>query len=867
MPFDSGSRLGEYEIVAPLGAGGMGEVYRARDTRLGREVAIKVLPDFVSSDPERLRRFEQEARAAAALNHPNILVVYQMGSLEGLPYLVSELLEGETLRERLDRGALGLRQVIDYGVQIAHGLGAAHAKGIVHRDLKPENLFLTRDGHVKILDFGLARVVPLPGQKTTLPPGAADSTPGVVLGTVGYMSPEQVRGEPADARSDIFSFTVILREMLTGKRTFEKTSSAETMAAILHDDPPPLSAEPSIPAGLQRVLQRGLEKSPERRFHSASDLAFALEALSDPALATPAPRAATPQGGLRRSRLMAAGAIIGAAILGLALWLWLRPAGPARVSNYVQLTTDGEQKTLLGTDGARIYVTKFGPAIVNVSAIQIASGAQSDIAMPAGDIGPVNISADGSEFLVVSGGGVPVRGPLWSMPVLGGSPRRLGNASGNTAAWSADKKWLAYADAADLYVARGDGSEAHKILNAQSLLTHVVWSPDARHLRFETSLGLGPEAGVHMLWEVDPDGANLHRVLQGWHTPPDECCGVWSPGGKYFLFASRGQIWALERPGWLPARPKPLQLTFSPMTLSHPLSSLDGRKLFVVGSTYRGELMRYDMGLGKFTPFLDGISSEYVSFSSDRRQLAWVSFPQGTLWRSGADGRDRVQLTFPPLQVVLPRWNPDGSSLVFFNVPVESGEASRIYEVSANGGSPVELIPEDKGNQQDPNWSPDGKRIVFARGASAATVAPSERQIMIFDRKTRTMESVPGSQGMFSPRWSPDGRKLVALGADSRSLWMFDFASQQWTRVTEGTFGWLCWSRDGKAIYMLDFSNRGAVIRVRLADGKTEAVADLGNFAIAGGFGGSLALAPDDSPLLLRDRGTQDVYAMDWGAS
>ncbi|HWC00805.1 MAG TPA: serine/threonine-protein kinase, partial [Bryobacteraceae bacterium] len=271
MPFGPGSHLGEYEIVAPLGAGGMGEVYRARDTRLGREVAIKVLPDLVSSDPERLRRFEQEARAAAALNHPNILVVYQMGSLEGLPYLVSELLEGETLRERLDHGALGLRQVIDYGVQIAHGLGAAHAKGIVHRDLKPENLFLTRDGHVKILDFGLARVVPLPGDKTTLPPGAVDSTPGVVLGTVGYMSPEQVRGEPADARSDIFSFTVILREMLTGKRTFEKTSSAETMAAILHDDPPPLSAEPSIPAGLQRVLQRGLEKSPERRFHSASD--------------------------------------------------------------------------------------------------------------------------------------------------------------------------------------------------------------------------------------------------------------------------------------------------------------------------------------------------------------------------------------------------------------------------------------------------------------------------------------------------------------------------------------------------------------------------------------------------------------------
>ncbi|MFP5228250.1 MAG: protein kinase domain-containing protein, partial [Acidobacteriota bacterium] len=532
MQFDRGVTFGDLEIVAPLGAGGMGEVYRARDRRLGREVAVKVLPEYYASDPERLRRFEQEARAAAALNHPNILAVYQMGSFEGRPYLVSELLEGETLRERLDRGAVGLRQVIDYGVQIAHGLAAAHARGIIHRDLKPENLFLTREAQAKILDFGLARIVPLPKEDSTLAPGAPESTPGAVLGTVGYMSPEQVRGEPADARSDIFSFSVILREMLTGKRTFQKPSSAETMAAILHDDPPPLAEEaPGIPAGLQRVLQRGLEKSPERRFQSAADLAFALEALSDPALG--APVAAPPIRGRvpwRRWRRMAAVVAV-AAVLLLAgrLWVW---TGTPSVSNYAQLTTDGQRKALLGTDGVRLYLASFAPAVEYVGAIQIAGGAQSSIPMPSPEMGPVSMSADGSEFLVISGGGVPMRGPIWSLPVLGGSPRRLGDAKGNSAAWSADKQRLAYGDAADLYVARGDGSEARRIHSAQNLINHVAWSPDNRHLRFETSQGLGPEAGLHMLWEIESDGSNLHRVLAGWHTPPDECCGVWSRGGR-----------------------------------------------------------------------------------------------------------------------------------------------------------------------------------------------------------------------------------------------------------------------------------------------------------------------------------------------
>src|SRR5271169_5592214 len=282
MSLSSGARLGPYEIVSPLGAGGMGEVYRARDTRLKREVAIKVLPPAVSLDADRLRRFEQEALATAALNHPNILAVFDIGTHEGSPYVVSELLEGETLRERLRSGPVALRKCLDHALQIAHGLAAAHEKGIVHRDLKPENLFLTKDGRVKILDFGLAKLTqPESGDHTSLPTMTHATEAGVVLGTAGYMSPEQVRGIAVDARSDIFSFGAILYEMISGKRAFHGESPADTMSAILKEDPPDLAeTNRNVSPALERIVQHCLEKNPEARFHAASDIAFDLEHLT-----------------------------------------------------------------------------------------------------------------------------------------------------------------------------------------------------------------------------------------------------------------------------------------------------------------------------------------------------------------------------------------------------------------------------------------------------------------------------------------------------------------------------------------------------------------------------------------------------------
>jgi serine/threonine protein kinase len=288
----SGTRLGPYVIAAPIGAGGMGEVYKAHDPRLDRDVAVKVLPAGLSIEPERLTRFEQEARAAAALNHPNILAVYDIGRHEGAPYIVSELLDGQTLRERLDTGALQVRKAMDYVVQIAHGLAAAHDKGITHRDLKPENVFLTGNGHAKILDFGLAKLTqaaPALSAMSALPTTPPDTLPGVVLGTIGYMSPEQVRGQPADHRSDIFTLGVILYEMLSGRRAFRGETAIETMSAILKEDPPDLPvAERHIPPALARIVDRCVEKDPAVRFQSTRDLAFALEALTTHSSATEA---------------------------------------------------------------------------------------------------------------------------------------------------------------------------------------------------------------------------------------------------------------------------------------------------------------------------------------------------------------------------------------------------------------------------------------------------------------------------------------------------------------------------------------------------------------------------------------------------
>src|ERR1700720_4320201 len=281
MPLTSGTKLGPYEIQSVLGSGGMGEVYRARDTRLDRTVALKILPVAFSTDPDRLHRFQHEAKILSTLNHPNVLAIYDVGEQNGIRFLVSEFLEGQSLREVLAAGTLPRRKLIEYALDVAKGLAAAHEKGIVHRDLKPDNVFITRDDRVKVLDFGLAKQAPDPTSESAPMTGVVPTPPGTVMGTVGYMSPEQVRGQPLDHRSDIFSFGAVLYEMASGNRAFRGDSSVETMNAILKEEAAELSGSGiHVSPGLDRIIRRCLEKKPERRFQSASDLAFALDALN-----------------------------------------------------------------------------------------------------------------------------------------------------------------------------------------------------------------------------------------------------------------------------------------------------------------------------------------------------------------------------------------------------------------------------------------------------------------------------------------------------------------------------------------------------------------------------------------------------------
>ena len=865
MPLTPGTMLGQYEILSPVGAGSMGEVYRARDTLLDREVAIKVLPDLISSSRDRLLRFEQEAKAAAALNHPNILVVYQMGNYEGVPYLVSELLEGKTLAETIRRGPLPLRKALDYGIQIAEGLAAAHDKGIVHRDLKPDNLFVTKDGRVKILDFGLAKMAERKDSSISQAPTL--TLPGVAIGTVGYMSPEQVRGLATDHRTDIFAFGAILYEMVMGKRSFQKSTDADTITAILNEEPASMSQlSPETPPGVERVVRRCLEKNAQQRFHSASDLAFALEALADPSTFTPSGFHQIPKEAPRRINFIyLLAAVVMIALVAGCAYLLLQPPPPPRIANYVQLTHDGQPKSLIGTDGARIYLSlgevRAGSfASHGVAQMSVAGGEPMKLTnLPSLDTSPVDLSPNGSEILAVNGQGAPPKGPLWSLPILGGSPRKLGDLVAETAAWSPDGKLLAFTNLRDLFLANADGSQPRKLAEVGGDIRNVAWSPDGQHLRFDSSETTGT-VGQQMEWEVGADGTALHRLLVGWQTPPNECCGRWTPNGKFFVFQSGSQIWALPKSGRLfRSNPQPIQLTSSPLSLSSPLPSKDGKKLFLIGRTYRGELTRYDAKSRQFVPFLSGISAEYVDFSKDGQWVAYVSYRDGTLWRSRVDGSQRLQLTYPPLYAVLPRWSPDGKKIIFFEFAVSADKPARMYEISPDGGSPSLLLPEDGSQQLDPNWSPDGTRIIFAGESNDPSSA-----IHILDLSSKKVSDVPGSAGLYSPRWSPDGHYLSAFSADSKTILLFDFATQKWTDLGSGSLGWLCWSHDGEFVYVLNFSGKNAVVRIRVRDHKVEEVADLTNLVTTGRYGAALALTPDDSPLLLRDTGTQDVYSVDW---
>jgi len=881
-----GTTVSHYRILEKLGGGGMGVVYKAEDTKLGRHVALKFLPQELAQDYQALERFQREARAASALDHPNICTIYEVGEHEGQPFISMQYLEGQTLKHRIE-GKLKTEQLLDLAIQIADGLDAAHSKGIIHRDIKPANIFVTQRGQAKILDFGLAKLAPEP-RHVKEAVGASDvptvamreehlTSPGIALGTIAYMSPEQVRGEQVDGRTDLFSLGVVLYEMATGRSAFSGNTSGIIFEAILNRTPTSaLRLNPDLPSELERIINKVLEKDREVRCQTASELRADLKRLKRDTDSgrTVATETVEARPGVsikwlpRRWAALLAGSVL---IASLVLIIWLRsPLPPPKVLGSVQLSNDGRGKPgLMVTDGSRLYFIEQVAGGNGLAQITTSGGETMAVSIPFPGVGLVDISPSGSELLVIRASGTEPVGPLYVLPVVGGSPRRVGNQVASDATWTPDGQRITYSHGLDLYLANRAGGEPRKLVTVGGRASWLRWSPDGSVLRFTL---FDPKNNSSSLWQVSAEGTQLQPLLPGWHDPPAECCGNWTSDGRYFVFESVRNgitnLWAIREKGSLfhKASHEPVQLTTGPMNLGRPVPSKDGKKLFAIGGLPRGQLVRYDSKSQEFLPYLSGISAEGVDFSRDGAWVAYVVFPEGTLWRSKLDGSERLQLSFPPMQAGLPRWSPDGKRIVF--MATTPGKPMKIYSVSPEGGTPEPLMPSET-NEFDPGWSPDGNLLVFGSHA-LFEVSTSALAIRLLDLRSLRVSTLPGSEGLYAPRWSPHGAYLVAQKPGPENLWLFDFKDQKWEELTKVAAGYFGWSRGSDFIYFDNFISHkpdAAFFRVRISDHKLERVVSLkGLFPVAGFQGPWTGLTPDDSPLLLRNVGTQEIYALDWEA-
>jgi len=581
----------------------------------------------------------------------------------------------------------------------------------------------------------------------------------------------------------------------------------------------------------------------------------------------------SPESSARNNLLKRTGVIAGVIVLVLiCLAFWRSQPQPPRVTNMVRITNDGKVKNPLNppvTDGVHLYFTEGDMSTTGSGIAQVpaAGGETTWLTTTLQDVIALSpVSPDRSELLVAKGArvGSDFVIELWAQPLPAGAPHPVGNIRAILATWTPDGTHIVYADAGNMgniMMANKDGSEPHQLAKVSGLVFCIRYSPDGRQIRFDIT---DPKIDSNSIWEMDAHGQGIHPLFPDWKESSSHGCGNWSPDGNYYYFlAGRGNaqaIWVMpERRSFFRRRAKgPSRLTFGPLRFNAPIPSSDGKRLFVLGEEARVELLRYDLQARRFDPYLHGLSAGPVDFSRDRKWMAYVSYPDMTLWRSRVDGSDKMQLTFPPVRAYEPRWSPDGSQIVFMDIRFDS--PWKIYLLSSSGGSP-EVLTQNNTYEGDPTWTPDGKSIVFGR-----TDKISNAGICRLDLKTRRVSSIPGTEGLFSPRISPDGRYISALTFGQTKLMLLDASTNRWSNLAEGEgVGYNEWSHDGRYIYMRE--NRGGageLVRVRIKDGVLEHLLSLKDFPQPSDiFASWIGLTPDDAPLLMRDRSVQEIYALD----
>jgi len=850
MALTPGTKLGPYEIQSPLGAGGMGEVYRARDTRLDRAVAIKVLPESFARDADRLRRFEQEARTVAALNHPNILGVYDIGQHQGSPYMVCELLDGETLREKMNDGPMPQRQAIEYASQLAEGLAAAHDKGVVHRDLKPENVFITKDGRVKVLDFGLAKLARIEearahgaeGATATVP---AHTMPGMVLGTAGYMSPEQVRGKEVDARTDIFAFGAILYEMLSGQRAFKGESSIETMNAILKDDPPELDTNKlELSPGLERIVRRCLEKEPTRRFHSARDVGFALEAISGTSSSSVVSRRSLPP---ERPRWMWAAVLALVAVAAvLAAYFLGKKNVSSSTASYRQLTFEP------GYAGPARF-TRDGNTVVYSASWN--GGARQLYAQRSNSVQATPLNLDADVLGIADNGDMAVilkrrflatwlqRGTLARLPLEGGAPRPI-----LEEVYEADIT----RDGKEFAVVRRDRGKQRlefpigKVLfETSGWITDVRISPDGTQVAFMDHSVLPDDRGAVAL--VDRQGS-VKRLTPYYATGRSLC---WTPDGKEVWYTASLEG---EDPGMyaVTVTGKRRTVLRSPTELIVEDISGAGKVLL--------ESVRFQIEMGVKRSDENRARDLYtgVDMGSLSPDGQWIVFNryQGTDYQAyvkKADGVGAVKLG-----------DGYGAGITWDGSTVAAAQDSQLHKLYLYPTGAGEQRVIDLGDlsaafgtwENDLTFSRDGRWAVF----SAFDLQQQIRDYLLDMRDGKVRPVTP--VGTRAGKLSPDATRIVTLDVAAEKYVLVDVASGKVSEIPglEKDDEVVGWNLDGRMVNVWNQDLPARISQVDVTSGRRQLVQTVEPMAMLGSMYARMVTSADGKTAAYRHR--RGLYAI-----